>query len=119
MNSGWGVVFIAATLAGCGTAGRAEDFRWSIDAPRTVDKGAEFLFTVKASSEAGPVEGVPYRYQILWPQGSINPLRHKGRSGEAQKVHARLAPGTATLVVTCENRAGLETKVAEIGFEVK
>src|SRR5689334_20863157 len=113
------VVWIVAALAGCGTAGSAEDFTWSIDCPRTVDKGAEFLFTVRASTDAGPVHGVPYRYQILWPSGSSNPLRHKARTGEAQKVHARLAAGTATLVVTSENRAGLETKVVESSFEVK
>jgi hypothetical protein len=113
------VVFMAAALAGCGTAGSAEDFTWSIDAPKTVDKGSEFLFTVKATADAGAAEGVPYRYQILWPGSSTNPLRHKARTGQAQKVHARLAPGPATLVVTCENRAGLETKVLEMGFEVK
>jgi hypothetical protein len=113
------VVFMAAALAGCGARGTAEDFTWSIDCPKTVDKGAEFFFTVASSTAAGPVEGVTYRYQILWPGGSTNPLRHKGRTGEAQKVHARLAVGAATLVVTSENRAGLETKVAECTVEVK
>ena len=109
----------AALLAGCSAAGRAEDFTWSIEAPRTVDKGAEFLFTVQASAEAGPAEGVPYRYQILWPGGSARPLRHQGRTGEPQKVHARPAAGTATIVVTSENRAGLDAKVLECTVEVK
>lgn len=113
-------VVLLLAVAGCSSAGTAEDFKWSIECPKTVDKGAEFTFTVKTVDAAGqPVEGVKYKYQILWTAGSANPLRHKGRSGEPVRLHARMAPGPATLVVTCENREGLDTKVLETGFEVK
>ena len=109
-----------AALAGCGTAGVAEDFKWSIECPKTVDRGAEFAFTVTAVNAAGEaVSGVTYRYQILWTAGSSNPLRHRGSTGESEKVHARLTTGPATIVVTCPNRAGLDTKVVEATFEVK
>lgn len=109
-----------AGLAGCGTAGVAEDFKWSIDAPKTVDRGAEFGFTVTAVNAAGEaVNGVVYRYQILWTGGSSNPLRHRGSTGETEKVHARMTTGPATIVITCPNRAGLDAKVLETGFEVK
>jgi hypothetical protein len=108
-----------AALAGCGAQAAAEDFTWSIDCPKTVDKGAEFRFTVRSAIDAGPVEGVSYRYQILWPGGSSHPLPHKGRTGEAEKLHARQAAGPASIVVTCSNRAGQETKVLEFAFEVK
>jgi len=116
------VVSLLATagLSGCASTGVAEDFTWAIDCPKTVDKGAEFTFVVAATGAAGQaVDGVKYRYQILWTGGSTNPLRHKGQSGERQKVHARLAAGPATIVVTCENREGLEKKVLETSFEVK
>lgn len=107
-------------LAGCGTAGLAEDFKWSVDCPKTVDRGAEFAFTVTAVNAAGEaVNGVGYRYQILWTGGSSNPLRHRGSTGEAEKVHARMTTGPATLVVTCPNRAGMDAKVLEATFEVK
>jgi len=110
----------AAALAGCGTAGVAEDFKWSVECPKSVDRGAEFAFTLKAVNAAGEaVDGVSYRYQILWPGGSSNPLRHRGSTGESQKVHARMTTGPATIVFTCLNRAGLDTKVLETSFEVK
>jgi hypothetical protein len=109
-----------AALAGCGTAGVAEDFKWSVECPRTVDRGAEFAFTVTSVNAAGEsTGGVSYRYQILWTGGSSNPLRHRGSTGQSEKVHARLTPGPATIVVTCPNRAGLDTKVVEATFEVK
>jgi hypothetical protein len=46
-------------------------------------------------------------------------LRHRGSTGETQKVHARMATGPATIVFTCPNRAGLDAKVLEATFEVK
>jgi hypothetical protein len=109
-----------AGLAGCGTAGVAEDFKWSVECPKTVDRGAEFAFTVTAVNAAGEAaSGVSYRYQILWTGGSSNPLRHRGSTGGSEKVHARMTTGPATIVVTCPNRAGLESKVVESTFEVK
>jgi hypothetical protein len=109
-----------AALAGCGASGLAEDFKWSVECPKTVDRGAEFAFTVTALSAAGePVKGVSYRYQILWTGGSSNPLRHRGATGESEKVHARMVAGPATIVFTCPNREGLEAKVLEATFEVR
>ena len=122
MKTAFTVVFMTAgaALAGCGTPGTAEEFTWAIENPKTVDKGAEFLFTVKATNAAGAaVDGVKFRYQILWTGGSSNPLRHSGRTGEAQRLHARMVAGPATIVVTSSNRDGLETKVVECTFEVK
>jgi len=117
------VVLMAAALAGCALSSvAAEDLTWGVACPKAVDRGAEFSFTVGSyvtNSGGITATGVEYRYQILWPGGSSNPLRHKGRTGEPQKVHARLEPGTATLVVTCENRAGQETKFAGCTFEVR
>jgi hypothetical protein len=115
-------IFVVCLLAllGCGTTGVAEDFKWSVDCPKTVDRGAEFAFTVSAVNAAGePVKGVSYRYQILWTGGSSNPLRHRGSTGENEKVHARMTTGPATIVFTCPNREGLDAKVLEAAFEVK
>jgi hypothetical protein len=109
-----------AAVSGCGTAGVAEDFKWSADLPKTVDRGAEFGFTVTAMNAGGEaVSGVGFRYQILWPGGSSNPLRHRGSTGEVEKVHARMTTGPATIVITCPNRAGMDAKVLEAAFEVK
>jgi len=107
-------------LASCASAGTAEEFTWTVECPKSVDKGAEFSFTVR-SARAGGVEapGVSYRYQISWTGGSGSPLRHRGTSGAISKVHARMTPGPATLVITCPNREGLDVKVAEVTFEVK
>ncbi len=107
-------------LAGCATVGTAEEFTWAVQVPTVVDKGAEFLFTVRATRATGEVvNGVAYRYQIQWPGGSVNSLRYKGYSGEPEKVKARLVAGKATLVVTCVNKDGLDVKVQEVAFEVK
>ena len=109
-----------AGLAGCGAAGVAEDFKWTVDCPKTVDRGAEFAFTVHSVNAAGEaVTGVSYRYQILWTGGSSNPLRHRGSTGSSEKLHARLVSGPATIVVTCPNREGMDLKVVEATFEVK
>ena len=116
------VVSLAAVVAvaGCASPGAAEDFKWSIECPKSVDKGSEFTFVVTTANPSGQaVNGMRFHYQIMWTGGSANPLRHKGHSGENEKVHARLAPGPATIVVTSENREGLETKVLESSFEVK
>jgi hypothetical protein len=117
-----GVVSIGvmALLGGCKSVGTAEEFTWSADLPKDVDRGAEFTLLVKTVNPAGAaVNGVSYRYQILWPQGSANPLRHKGVSGDPEKVKARMVTGTATIVFTCPNREGLDVKVLESKFEVK
>jgi hypothetical protein len=109
-----------AALPGCGATGVAEDFKWSVECPKTVDRGAEFAFTVTAANAAGePVKGISYRYQILWTGGSSNPLRHPGATGQSEKVHARMTTGPATIVFTCPNREGLDAKVVETSFEVK
>ena len=111
---------VMALLGGCKSAGTAEEFTWSVDLPKEVDRGAEFNFIVKTVNSSGlPAPGVTYRYQILWPQGSSNPLRHKGVSGEPEKVKARMVTGPATIVFTCANREGLDVKVLESKFEVK
>jgi len=107
-------------LASCVSAGTAEEFEWTVDCPKSVDKGAEFTFTVRTVRAGGPeVLGVSYRYQISWTGGSGSPLHHRGTSGAVSKVHARMTPGPATMVVTCPNREGLDVKVAEATFEVK
>jgi hypothetical protein len=114
------IVVSLLALAGCATPGTAEDFKWSVECPKTVDRGAEFLFTVTAAKASGEaVNGVGFRYQILWTGGSANPLRHRGSTGESEKVHARVTTGPATIVITCLNRQGLDTKVLEASFEVK
>jgi hypothetical protein len=115
------VVSIAvAALGGCKQIGTAEEFTWSVELPKEVDRGAEFTVIVRTTNSAGAaVNGVTYRYQILWPQGSANPLRHKGASGEPEKVKARMVTGPATIVFTCPNREGLDVKVLESKFEVK
>ena len=111
---------VVALLGGCKSAGPAEEFTWAVELPKEVDRGAEFTLLVRATNSAGvAVNGVFYRYQILWPQGSTNPLRHKGVSGEPEKVKARMATGPATIVFTCANREGLDVKVLEGRFEVK
>lgn len=109
-----------AVLTGCPQIGTAEEFTWSVECPKSVDRGAEFVMTVRTVNSSGQaIDGVKYRYQILWTAGSSNPLRHRGSSGEPEKVHARMATGPATVVVTCPNREGLDVKVAEARFEVK
>lgn len=114
------IVVPLLALAACASAGTAEDFKWSVECPKTVDKGAEFLFLVKTTGASGAeVPNAHFRYQILWPEGAGNPLRYTGWSGTAEKVHARMIPGKATMVITAENKAGLEVKVAETVFEVK
>jgi len=111
---------LTAALAGCATPGTAEQFTWSIDAPTTVDRGTEFLFVVNAANPAGePVNGVKYHYQIEWPGGSLIALRHAGSTGEREKVRARLTAGPAVILVTCDNRHGIDTKVLEATVEVK
>ena len=114
------IVVPLLALLSCATAGTAEEFQWSVECPKSVDKGAEFAFTVHAVRSGGPeVAGVLYRYQILWTAGSGNPLRHKGSTAAQERVHARMIPGPATMVITCQNRDGLDVKVAEATFEVK
>ncbi len=109
-----------AVLGGCASPGTAEEFTWSIEVPKTVDKGAEFALLVKTVREPDlAIEGVEYRYQIHWTGGSSAPLRHRGATGEGVKVRARMAPGPATILVTSENRDGLDVKVLEAVVEVK
>jgi hypothetical protein len=113
-------IVAAAAITGCASPGSAEDFKWSVECPKSVDRGAEFSFLVRTENAAGQaVDGVKFRYQILWTAGSSQPLRHKGRSGDREKVHARMVPGRATIVFTCENREGLDARVLETAFEVK
>jgi hypothetical protein len=107
-------------LLSCSSAGTAEEFQWSVDCPKSVDKGAEFTFTVHTVRPGGQeVPGVTFRYQILWTGGTGTPLRHKGSSSTLERVHARMVPGPATMVITCDNAQGLAVKVAETSFEVK
>ena len=123
------LVVVLAALAGCVSPGTAEDFKWTIDCPKIVDKGSEFKLaviatkTVEPTAEKAPttqaVEGVEFTYQIHWTGGSSAPLRHRGETGEPVKVRARLSTGPATILVTSLNKEGLDVKVAETTIEVK
>ncbi len=107
-------------LASCAGPGTAEDFKWTVDCPRSVDRGAEFAFTVRAAKgAAGEVVGVGYRYEITWAAGSGSPLRQRGTSGTPMKAHARVVQGPATLVISAESREARPLKLAEAAFEVK
>ena len=113
-------IVAVAALSGCATPGTADQFTWSMECPTTVDRGAEFLFVVRSANAAGePVNGVTYRFQILWTGGSATPLRHYGSTGVDEKVRARLVAGSAVIFVTCANREGMDTLVLETTFEVK
>lgn len=107
------------TLAGCATAGTAEDFGWMIQVPSQVNRGAEFQVTVRSMRATGRVAtGVEYSYQVLWPGGLQSP-RGTGYSGEPLKLRAPPAAGPAMLVVICPNRKGQDIKVQEAPFDVK
>jgi hypothetical protein len=108
-----------AGLGGCASPGTAEDFKWGVEVPKSVDKGAEFMLLLKTHREEEEIGGVPFHYQIHWTGGSSAPLRHRGTSGEGIKVRARMVPGPATILVTCENREGLDVKVLEATVDVK
>lgn len=111
---------VLLALSACASAGGAPGYRWSVDCPAWVDRGAECSFRVRAAHPDGTeVPGVPYRYQILWPAGGGNPLSHQGTSGAVQKVHARMASGPATLVILGITQEGREGTVAQGSFEVK
>ena len=115
-----GIAAGLAAGAGCASPGTAEDFKWTVEAPKIADKGAEFAFVVRTvNAEGGEVGGVPFHYQIHWTGGSSAPLRHGGETGEARKIRARMVPGPATILVTSLNREGLDVKVAEAVVEVK
>jgi hypothetical protein len=109
-----------AAIAGCTAHDYVTEHKWTIEAPTEVMKGTEFPFKVKLV-DAGDTEanGVGYHYQIHWPGGSAQPLRHLGRTGEEQKRRAGIVAGKATVVVTCENKEGALVKVAEATVEVK
>ena len=127
------ILFVAlgacAGLGACVSPGTAEDFKWTADCPKTVDKGSEFKLNVLATKsiepaeEGGPttkaIEGVEYTYQIHWTGGSSAPLRHKGYTGDPVKIRARLVPGPATILVTSLNKDGLDVKVLETTIDVK
>jgi hypothetical protein len=119
MRSGILAVALLALVA-CGSAGTAEQFRWTVDCPKSVERGAGFAFTVHATRPDGSdAEGVAYRYEILWGPSGGSPLKQGGTSGTAQNVHARMAAGPATLVVTGVDKSGRDVKVAEAAFEVR
>ena len=107
---------------GCATHS-LEDYKWTVECPQTVDKGAEFHLNVKttraADEGADPVDGVEYHYQIHWTGGSSAPLRHTAYTGDPVKIRARMVPGPATILITALNREGLDAKVQETKIEVK
>ena len=113
-------------LAGC-TTGTMENYKWSLECPKTVDKGTEFnlLVNTTQTSESAegatdsPASGVPFHYQIQWPGGTSVPLRHNGYTGEAIKIRARMSTGPATVLITALNKEGLDVKVQETKIEVK
>ncbi len=106
-------------LASCAGPGTSEDFKWTVDCPKSVERGAEFSFTVRMTKDvAGEVAGVGYQYQITWAAGSGSPLRQRGTSGTPMKAHARVLQGPATLLISAENLEGKAVKVVEAAFEV-
>ena len=113
-------------LAGC-TPGTIEDYKWSVECPPSVDKGTEFNLRVNTTKAGTPaeggseesVDGVPFHYQIQWTGGTSAPLRHTAYSGDPVKIGARMVPGPATILITAQNREGLDVKVQETKIEVK
>lgn len=114
------VVVVLLGLASCAGPGTAEEYRWSVECPKTVERGAAFQFTVHASrADHQDVAEVPYRYEITWPAGAGNPLKQGGATGTPSAAHARMVAGPATLVIRGIGRNGAEVKVCDAAFEVK
>lgn len=128
MKTAIGILSTLSLLAaaGCVSPGTAEDFKWSAECPKSVDKGSEFNLVISATKESEEAEnglraitGVECHYQIHWTGGSSLPLRHVARTGEPVKIRARVVPGPATILVTSLNREGLDVKVLETTIDVK
>lgn len=114
------VVVCLLGLASCAAPGASEDYRWSVEVPKTVERGAGFQFTVHAmNADHKDVAEVPYRYEITWPAGGGNPLKQGGTTGKPSSAHARMVAGPATIVVRGIGRNGAEVKVWDGAFEVK
>jgi hypothetical protein len=106
-------------VAACASPGSSEDLKWSVDCPASVGRGALFAFTVRAARPGGAeVPGVAYRFHILWAGGGAESLPHPGASGAVQNLHARMTPGTASLVISGAGPDGQERPLARTSFEV-
>jgi hypothetical protein len=100
-------------LASC-AAPVAEDYRWTLDCPKSVERGAGFQFTVHAAHGQSPnTTDLPYRFEITWPAGAGSALRQGGVTGTPSKAHARMVPGPATLVILVG-----EVRVCEAAFDI-
>lgn len=116
-----GAVALLSLAAGCAGYGRAGDYRWSLQVPDSVDRGADFEFRVRTfGPEDVEVSGVPYRFSVAWPGGPSDALPRAGRSGdEPKRARSRLVAGPASILVHAQDVDDKWVKVAEAAFSVK
>lgn len=102
-------------LASCAGPGAAGEYQWTLDCPKSVERGAGFQFTVHAAKgDQKDVADLAYRFEIAWPADGGHPLKQAGVTGTPTKAHARMAAGTATLTILFG-----DINVGTAAFEVK
>ena len=107
-----------ALLAGCHSAVRSDDFRWSVKAPSQVSLGSKskLRFVAEARTpDGGLVADVPYLWVVEWV--GLHGTRHQGYSTHEEQITVKGSPGTAQLRILALD-GDREVEVARASFEV-
>jgi hypothetical protein len=103
-------------LSACKVAAPAGEFRWKVEAPKSVIEEGRLQFTVETRQDGTPVYGVPYVWKVHWV--GVEGIRHQGYSFEGESIRVKGAPGTAMVQILAVQGYDL-VEVASASFEVK
>ena len=103
-------------LSACKVAAPAGEFRWKVEAPKSVIEDGRLQFTVETRQDGTPVYGVPYVWKVHWV--GVEGIRHQGYSFDGESIRVKGAPGTATLQILAVHGEHL-VEVAHASFEVQ
>ena len=102
-------------LSSCKVAAPAEEFRWKVEAPASVNEEGRLHFTVETRQNGTPVHGVPYVWKVHWV--GVEGIRHQGYSFDNETIRVKGAPGKATVQILAIQGNHL-VEVAHASFEV-
>jgi hypothetical protein len=103
-------------LSACKVAAPAGEFRWKVEAPKSVMEEGRLQFTVETRQNGSPVHGVPYVWKVHWV--GVEGIRHQGYSFDGESIRVKGAPGTAMVQIMAVDGHDL-VEVARASFEVK
>lgn len=106
-------------VPGCKVRWHAEQYTWSVSAPKSVARGEHLEFRVETAANSGArAHGIAYYWAIDWV-GLRASLHESGRTPNSHRIRVKGDAGTAQIRIMSYDSNGHLIEVAKQPFQVE